>query len=64
MELALAAVKRVAQSACHEDTRISSEAVDTLTRKAEAYIKMLASDAELMAVHTGRKTIKTVDIIE
>lgn len=59
-DLPIAAVIRIAKANGAE--RVGSDAAETLVKKAEAYIGKLAKDAEKLASHAGRKTIKAEDI--
>lgn len=59
-ELPTAAVIRIAKANGAE--RVGSDAVEILVKKAEAYIWDLATEANRLAAHAGRKTIKAEDI--
>lgn len=59
-DLPIAAVIRIAKANGAE--RVGSDAAEILVKKAEAYIGKLAKDAEKLASHAGRKTIKAEDI--
>jgi DNA-binding protein len=59
-ELPIAAVVRIAKKNGVE--RVGSDAADILVKKAEEYIAKLAEDANKLAHHAGRKTIKAEDV--
>ena len=59
-DLPIAAVIRIAKANGAE--RVGSDAAELLVKKAEEYIGQLAKDAEKLASHAGRKTLKEEDI--
>ena len=59
-DLPIAAVVRIAKANGAE--RVGSDAADLLVRKTEAYIGKLTKEAEKLASHAGRKTLKAEDI--
>jgi histone H3/H4 len=59
-DLPIAAVIRIAKANGAE--RVGSDAADLLVKKAEAYIGKLTKEANKLAIHAGRKTIKAEDI--
>ncbi len=59
-DLPIAAVVRIAKANGAE--RVGSDAAELLVKKAEAYIGKLAKEAEKLASHAGRKTIKAEDV--
>ena len=59
-DLPIAAVVRIAKANGAE--RVGSDAAEILVKKAEAYIGKLTKDAEKLASHAGRKTIKAEDV--
>lgn len=59
-DLPTAAVIRIAKANGAE--RVGSDAAEILVKKAEAYIGELATEANRLAVHAGRKTIKAEDV--
>lgn len=59
-DLPKAAVVRLAKKAGAE--RVGEDAADVLVIKAEAYIENLAKEANELAKHAGRKTIKAEDV--
>jgi histone H3/H4 len=59
-ELPIATVSRIVKKAGIE--RIGKDASLALAGKAEAYIIKVAKDANALAVHAGRKTVKEEDI--
>ena len=59
-DLPIAAVIRIAKANGAE--RVGSDAAELLVRKAEEYIGQLTKDAEKLASHAGRKTLKEEDI--
>jgi len=59
-DLPIAAVIRIAKANGAE--RVGSDAAEILVKKAEAYIGKLAKEAEKLASHAGRKTIKEEDV--
>lgn len=58
--LPIAAITRIAKKNGAE--RVGSDAAIALTEKAEDYIANLAKEANRLAIHAGRKTIKEEDI--
>lgn len=60
-ELPIAAVVRIAKNNGAE--RVGSDAAAILVEKAEAYIGALAAEANKLAIHAGRKTIKEEDVV-
>ncbi len=59
-DLPIAAVTRIAKANGAE--RVGSDAAELLVAKTEAYIAKLTKDANKLATHAGRKTIKAEDI--
>ena len=59
-DLPIAAVVRIAKANGSE--RVGSDAADLLVKKAEAYIGNLTKEANKLAAHAGRKTLKAEDI--
>jgi DNA-binding protein len=59
-DLPTAAVIRIAKANGAE--RVGSDAAEILVKKAEAYIGELAREANRLATHAGRKTIKAEDV--
>lgn len=59
-DLPIAAVVRIAKSNGAE--RVGSDAAAVLVEKAENYIGHLAKEANKLAMHAGRKTIKEEDV--
>lgn len=59
-DLPIAAVARVAKKSGAE--RIGSDASALLVQKTEEYIAKLVKDANKLASHAGRKTLKEEDI--
>ena len=59
-ELPIAAVSRIAKKNGAE--RVGSDAAAALVAKTEDYIANLAREANRLAMHAGRKTIKEEDI--
>lgn len=59
-ELPIAAVIRIAKS--NGADRIGSDAAQLLAVKAEEYIAELTKEANKLATHAGRKTIKEEDV--
>ena len=59
-DLPIAAVVRIAKANGAE--RVGSDAAAVLVEKAEEYIGSLAKEANKLALHAGRKTIKQEDI--
>ena len=59
-DLPTAAVIRIAKANGAE--RVGSDAAEILVKKAEAYIGELATEANRLAAHAGRKTIKAEDV--
>jgi len=60
VDLPIAAVIRIAKKNGAE--RVGSDAAAALLAKTEAYIANLAKDANRLAQHAGRKTIKEEDV--
>lgn len=60
-ELPIAAVVRIAKSNGAE--RVGSDAAAVLVQKAEEYIAHLSKEANKLALHAGRKTIKEEDVV-
>lgn len=60
-DLPIAAVIRIAKSSGAE--RVGSDAAELLVKKAEEYIAQLTKDANKLASHAGRKTLKEEDIV-
>ena len=59
-DLPIAAVIRIAKANGAE--RVGSDAAELLVTKTEAYIAKLTKEANKLATHAGRKTIKAEDI--
>jgi histone H3/H4 len=59
-DLPTAAVIRIAKANGAE--RVGSDAAAMLVQMAEEYIGQLAKEAEKLAAHAGRKTIKAEDV--
>ncbi|MDD1730341.1 MAG: histone family protein [Methanospirillum sp.] len=59
-DLPIAAVTRIAKANGAE--RVGSDAAELLVKMTEAYIAKLAKEAEKLAAHAGRKTIKAEDV--
>lgn len=59
-ELPIAAIVRIAKANGAE--RVGSDAAAILIKKAESYIGKLAKEANKLANHAGRKTIKVEDV--
>lgn len=59
-DLPIAAVVRIAKANGAE--RVGSDAAELLVQKAEAYIAKLTKEADKLATHAGRKTLKAEDI--
>ena len=59
-DLPIAAVIRIAKANGAE--RVGSDAADLLVRKTEAYIGKVVKEADTLASHAGRKTLKAEDI--
>ena len=59
-DLPIAAVIRIAKNSGAE--RVGSDAAEMMVKQAEAYIAKLAKEANRLASHAGRKTIKAEDI--
>ena len=59
-DLPLAAVARLAKKNGAE--RVGSDATIALVAKAEDYLARLAKEANKLAMHAGRKTIKEEDV--
>lgn len=59
-DLPIAAVVRIAKKNGAE--RVGSDAAAALVIKAEAYIANLTKEANRLAMHAGRKTIKEEDV--
>jgi histone H3/H4 len=59
-DLPVAAVVRIAKNSGAE--RVGSDAAAALVAKAEDYIGNLTREANKLALHAGRKTIKEEDI--
>ncbi|WP_319578831.1 histone family protein [uncultured Methanospirillum sp.] len=59
-DLPIAAVTRIAKANGAE--RVGSDAADLLVKVTEAYIGKVAKEANKLAAHAGRKTIKAEDI--
>ncbi len=59
-ELPIAAVVRIAKKNGAE--RVGSDAAAVLVEKAEEYIANLSKEANKLAIHAGRKTIKEEDV--
>jgi histone H3/H4 len=60
VDLPIAAVARIAKANGAE--RVGSDAAELLVKKAEAYIGKLTKEANKLAAHAGRKTIKADDV--
>ncbi len=59
-DLPIAAIVRLAKKNGAE--RVGSDAAQALVMKAEDYIANLAKEANRLAMHAGRKTIKEEDV--
>ncbi|WP_319580671.1 histone [uncultured Methanospirillum sp.] len=59
-DLPIAAVIRIAKANGAE--RVGADAAELIAKKAEEFIGQLTRDAEKLASHAGRKTIKEEDI--
>lgn len=59
-DLPIAAVVRIAKK--HGAERVGSDAAEALVAKAEEYIADLTKEANRLAQHAGRKTIKAEDV--
>ncbi|MFH0967272.1 MAG: histone [Methanobacteriota archaeon] len=59
-DLPIAAVVRIAKMNGAE--RVGSDAAEALVTKAEEYIATLTKEANRLAQHAGRKTIKEEDV--
>ena len=59
-DLPIAAVVRIAKKNGAE--RVGSDAADVLVAKTEEYIAQLTKEANKLAMHAGRKTIKEEDV--
>ena len=59
-DLPIAAVIRIAKENGAE--RVGSDAAALLVQKAEEYIASLTKEANKLAMHAGRKTIKEEDV--
>lgn len=59
-DLPIAAVIRIAKENGAE--RVGSDAAALLVQKAEEYIASLTKEANKLALHAGRKTIKEEDV--
>ena len=60
VDLPIAAVIRIAKKSGAE--RVGSDAAAALLAKTEAYIANLTKEANRLAQHAGRKTIKEEDV--
>jgi histone H3/H4 len=60
-DLPIAAVVRIAKQSGAE--RVGSDAAAALVAKSEDYIAELVKEANKLAMHAGRKTIKEEDVI-
>ena len=59
-DLPIAAVVRIAKANGAE--RVGSDAAAALVKKTEKYIAHLTKEANKLAIHAGRKTLKEEDI--
>jgi histone H3/H4 len=59
-DLPIAAITRIAKANGAE--RVGSDAASALVKKSEEYIVNLVKEANRLASHAGRKTIKAEDI--
>jgi DNA-binding protein len=59
-DLPIAAVVRIAKKNGAE--RVGSDAAEVLVAKTEEYIAQLTKEANKLAMHAGRKTIKEEDV--
>jgi len=59
-DLPVAAVTRIAKANGAE--RVGSDAAELLVKKTEAYIGKVSKEANKLALHAGRKTIKAEDV--
>lgn len=60
-DLPIAAVVRIAKQSGAE--RVGSDAAAALVAKSEDYIAELVKEANKLAMHAGRKTIKEEDVV-
>ena len=60
VDLPIAAVKRIARK--HGAARVGSDAAAALLAKTEMYIADLTKEANRLAQHAGRKTLREEDI--
>ena len=60
-DLPIAAVIRIAKANGAE--RVGADAAEILAKKAEEYIGQLTREADKLATHAGRKTIKEEDVL-
>jgi len=60
-DLPIAAVVRIAKKSGAD--RVSKFAATIIAAKAEDYVALLIKEANILAKHAGRKTIKEEDII-
>lgn len=60
-DLPIAAVVRIAKQSGAE--RVGSDAAAALVAKSEDYIANLVKEANKLAIHAGRKTIKEEDVV-
>lgn len=59
-DLPIAAVNRIAKANGAE--RVGSDASELLVKMTEAYIARLTKEANKLAIHAGRKTLREEDI--
>ena len=59
-DLPIAAVVRIAKKSGAE--RVGNDAAEALVAAAEAYVAKISAEANKLASHAGRKTIKKEDI--
>jgi histone H3/H4 len=59
-DLPIAAINRIAKANGAE--RVGADASELLVKKAEAYLGKLTKEANKLASHAGRKTIKAEDV--
>jgi len=59
-DLPVAAINRIAKANGAE--RVGADAAELLVKKAETYIGKVSKEANKLAAHAGRKTIKAEDV--
>jgi len=60
-ELPLAAIKRLA-SVKGKEFRVGEDAVELIGKAAEIWVKQLANESFIFAIHAQRRTLKAVDV--